>query len=148
MQHFMICVKRIALLECTPVPHTACRTASPVRQQLFRLVYLFRWNPLMAFIVIRGPLVREALGHHPRDSVTHRDAVQGVRYLHGSLLVRDHDQLRRLLQLLEDGEQARQVHVVQGGLDLVHDVERRRARLKDRDQERDRGQGTLTARQQ
>lgn len=89
----------------------------------------------------------EALGHHPRDSITHRHAVQGVRYLHGSLLVRDNNELRRLLQLLEDGEQARQVHVVQGGLDLVHDVERRRARLKDRDQERDRGQGTLAARQ-
>lgn len=102
----------------------------------------------MAFIVIRGPLVRQALGHHPRDSVTHRDTVQGVRYLHGSLLVRDNNELRRLLQLLEDGEQARQVHVVQGGLDLVHHVERRRARLKDRDQERNRGQGTLAARQQ
>ena len=60
----------------------------------------------------------------------------------------DDDQLRGLLKLLEDGEQARQVHVVQGGLDLVHDVERGRARLKDRDQERDRGQGTLAARQQ
>ena len=60
----------------------------------------------------------------------------------------DDDQLRGFLQLLEDGEQARQVHVVQGGLDLVHDVERGRARLKDRDQERDRGQGTLAARQQ
>ena len=60
----------------------------------------------------------------------------------------DDDQLRGLLQLLEDGEQARQVHVVQGGLDLVHDVERGRARLEDRDQERDRGQGALATRQQ
>ena len=55
----------------------------------------------------RPYLVCQALGHHPRDSVTHRDAVQGVRYLHGSLLVRDNNELRRLLQLLENGEQAR-----------------------------------------
>ena len=58
------------------------------------------------------PLVRQALGHHRRDTVAHRDAVQSVRDLHRSLLVRDHDQLRGLLKLLEDRQQARQVHVV------------------------------------
>ena len=52
MQHFMICVKRIALARVRSVPHTARRTATPVRRQLFRLVYLFRWIRLMAFIVI------------------------------------------------------------------------------------------------
>ena len=72
----------------------------------------------------------------------------GVRDLHRAFLVGDDDQLRRLLQLLENRQQARQVHVVQGGLDLVHDVEGGRARLEDRDQERDRGQGTLATRQQ
>ena len=92
--------------------------------------------------------LRQALGHHRRDAVAHGDAVEGVRDLHRALLVSDDDQLRGLLQLLEDGEQARQVHVVQGGPDLVHNVERGRARLEDRDQERNRGQGTLAARQQ
>ena len=58
------------------------------------------------------PLVRQALGHHRRDAVAHRDTVQSVRDLHRSLLVRDHDQLRGLLKLLEDRQQARQVHVV------------------------------------
>ena len=83
--------------------------------------------------------LREALGDHRRDAVAHGDAVEGVRDLHRALLVRDDNQLRGLLQLLENRQQARQVHVIQGSLDLVHDVERGRARLEDRDQERDRG---------
>ena len=68
-----------------------------------------------------SPLVRQALGDHRRDAVAHGDAVEGVRDLHRALLVGDDDQLRGLLQLLEDGEQARQVHVVQGDLNLDSD---------------------------
>ena len=45
------------------------------------------------------PLLRQALGHHRRDTVAHRDAVEGVRDLHRALLVGDDDQLRGLLQL-------------------------------------------------
>lgn len=55
-----------------------------------------------------APLVREALGHHRRDAVAHRDAVEGVRDLHRALLVGDDDQLRGLLELLKDRQQARQ----------------------------------------
>ena len=54
------------------------------------------------------PLVRQALGHHRRDAVAHRDAGEGVRDLHRALLVGDDDQLRGLLQFLEDRQQARQ----------------------------------------
>ena len=69
----------------------------------------------------RSFLVREALGDHRRDAIAHRDAVEGVRDLHRALLMRDHDQLRGLLQLLENREQARQIHVVQAGLNLDSD---------------------------
>ena len=44
-------------------------------------------------------LVRQALGHHRRDTVAHRDAIEGDRDLHRALLVRDDNQLRGLLQL-------------------------------------------------
>lgn len=47
-----------------------------------------------AFHAKTPPLVRQALGGHRRDAVTHRDAVEGVRYRHGALLVRDDNQLR------------------------------------------------------
>ena len=69
----------------------------------------------------RSFLVREALGDHRRDAIAHRDAVEGVRDLHRALLMRDHDQLRGLLQLLENRQQARQIHVVQAGLNLDSD---------------------------
>ena len=45
-------------------------------------------------------------------------------------------------------QQAPQVRVVQGGLDLVHDVEGRGPRPEDRDEERHRGQRPLPAAQQ
>ena len=59
------------------------------------------------------PLVREALGDHRRDAVAHGDAVEGIRDLHRALLVGDDNQLRALLQLLEDGQQARQTSAEQ-----------------------------------
>ena len=55
-----------------------------------------------------APLVREAQGDHRRDAIAHRDAVEGVRDLHRALLVRDDNQLRGLLELLKDRQQARQ----------------------------------------
>ena len=68
-----------------------------------------------------APLLRQALGDHRRDAVAHRHTVEGVRDLHLALLVGNDDQLRGLLQLLEDRQQARHVHVAQGGLDLDSD---------------------------
>jgi len=62
--------------------------------------------------------------------------------------VGDDDQLGALLQLGEDAEQPLQVAVVKRRLDLVEHVERRRPRLEDREEVRDRGQRPLAARQQ
>src|SRR5674476_1679743 len=57
------------------------------------------------------------------DTVTgHRDAIQRVGNLHRALLVGDDDQLARVAQLLEPREQPAQVGIIEGGLDLVHDV--------------------------
>src|SRR5258708_27435899 len=48
----------------------------------------------------------QLLTDHRRDTVpAHRHAVQRVRDLHRPLLVRDHDELRRLPQLLHDADQ-------------------------------------------
>ena len=68
-----------------------------------------------------APLVRQGLGDHRRDTMAHHDAVEGVRDLHRALLVRNDDQLRGLLQFHENRQQARQVHVIQGGLNLDSD---------------------------
>ena len=57
--------------------------------------------------------------------------------------MRDDDELRALTQVLEDREQAAEVGVVEGGLDLVHDVERARPRLEDRDEQGDGGERAL-----
>src|SRR4051812_25607236 len=70
------------------------------------------------------------------DAVTaHRDAIERVGDLHGALLVRDDDQLRRRLEVGEQVDQPRQVAVVERRLDLVKHVERRRPGPEDRDEE-------------
>src|SRR5690606_11532537 len=90
--------------------------------------------------------VVHALADHGRHAVAaHRHAVQRVGDLHGALLVRDDDELRVLLELAEDLQEPAEVDVVERRLDLVHDVERRRAGLEDRDEERDRGERALAA---
>ena len=91
----------------------------------------------------------EPLADHRRDAVAaHRDAVEGVADLHGPLLVGDHQELRVLAELLVDLQQAAQVGVVERRLDLVEDVERRRAGLEQRDQERHRDQRPLATGEQ
>ena len=64
------------------------------------------------------------------------------------LLVRDDDQLRGLLEILEHLEQAQQVALIKRRLDLVHDIERRRTRLENRDQHRKSGKRSFTTGQQ
>ena len=92
---------------------------------------------------------RDALADDGGDAVlAHRDAVEGVGDLHRALLVRDDDELAALAQVLEDAEQTAEVRVVERRLDLVHDVERARPGLEDRDQQRDGGQRALAAREQ
>ena len=60
----------------------------------------------------------------------------------------DDDELGCLAQVFEDGQQSPEVRVIQGGLDLVHDVERAGARLEDRDEEGHGREGALAAAQQ
>src|SRR3954453_18780702 len=83
----------------------------------------------------------EALADDRRDAVSaHGHAVERVADLHRALLVGDHEQLALCAELLVDLEQAAQVGVVERGLDLVEDVERRRPSLEQRDEEGDRDQ--------
>ena len=86
----------------------------------------------------RGGPVSDSLSDDGGDAVlTHRYAVQRIRDLHRALLVRDDQQLRVLTQLLENGQQASEIRIVECRFNLVENVERARARLEDRHQQRD-----------
>ena len=61
---------------------------------------------------------------------------------------RHHDQLGVLAELLDQAEEAVQVDVVEGRLDLVHHVERRRTRAEHGEQVRQRRQAALATGQQ
>ena len=94
-------------------------------------------------------IARQAAGDDLGDAVArHRDAVQAVGRLHRALLVRDDDELRAVGEAAQEGEEAVDVEVVERGLDLVEDVERARPGEEDGEQERERGQRLLAARQQ
>ena len=45
-------------------------------------------------------LVRQALGDHRRDTVAHRDAVEGVRDLHRALLEHNRNHMRVSIEIL------------------------------------------------
>src|SRR5450759_5813977 len=77
-----------------------------------------------------------------------RDAGEGLRGLHRPLIVRDEDELRLLGQLHEERREAVDVRLVERGVDLVEDAERRRLVLEDRDKERDGRERFLAARQE
>src|SRR5271169_4151171 len=77
-----------------------------------------------------------------------RDAVKGLRGLHRPLVVRDEDELRLLGQLHEERREAVDVRLVERGVDLVEDAERRGLVLEDRDQKRDGRERLLAARQE
>ena len=62
--------------------------------------------------------------------------------------MRHHNQLRTLPQLTNHLQQARKVTVIQRRLNLIQGVERRRTRHVNRNQQRQRGERTLTAGQQ
>ena len=55
----------------------------------------------------------------------HGDAVEAVGRFHGALLVADDDELGLGPELVDEVEEAVQVHVVQGGFDLVQEIEGR-----------------------
>jgi len=78
----------------------------------------------------------------------HRDAEQAIAGLHRALLVADDDELGLFPELGDEVEEPVEVDVVEGGLDLVHHVERRRPAAEHREQVGQRGQRPLAARQQ
>src|SRR4051812_23428036 len=84
--------------------------------------------------------VVEPLADHLGDTGAHGDAVEGVGYLHGALLVRDDQKLALLPQLREERNQPAEVNVVEGRLHLVHDVEGRGAGPEDGAEHGHRGQ--------
>src|SRR3712207_9389488 len=62
------------------------------------------------------------------------------------LLVRDDDELGAVAEAVDEREEPFDVGVVEGGLDLVEDVERARAGQHQREEERDRAERLLAAR--
>src|SRR4029079_5549043 len=94
-------------------------------------------------------LAREAARDDLRDAVAaHRDAVEDVRRLHGALLVRDHDELGPVGVAAEQLDEPRDVGIVERGLDLVEEGERARVGEEEREEDRDRAERLLAAREQ
>src|SRR4029079_352939 len=73
----------------------------------------------------------------------HGDAVEAVGGLHRALLVADDDQLRLGTELRDQSQEAVEIDVIEGGLDLVHHVERARPGAEHREQVGQRGQRPL-----
>src|SRR5438132_6417495 len=105
------------------------------------------WTRSLGMRVLGGG--RHPLAHDAgRAAGLHGDAVEAVGRLHSALLVGDDEQLGLVAELVHEVEEAVQVDVVEGGLDLVEQVERRRAAAEDGEQERQGGEGALAAREQ
>src|SRR5581483_166793 len=73
---------------------------------------------------------------------------EDVRRLHRPLLVRDDDKLRTVGEAPQQVDEAPDVRVVERGLDLVEQVEGARPREEEGEQERDRPERLLAAREQ
>src|ERR1051326_4770353 len=54
----------------------------------------------------------------------HRDAIERAGRLHGTLVVRDHDELRVVGEFLQDAGEPVDIGVVEGGIDFIEDTER------------------------
>ena len=94
-------------------------------------------------------VARQAARDDLGDAVAaHRHAVEDVRRLHRALLVRDHDELRAVGVATKELDEPRDVRVVERRLDLVEEVERARPREEEREEERDRAERLLAAREQ
>src|SRR5688500_20304282 len=65
----------------------------------------------------------------------HGDPIEHVSSFHRPLLMGDYQDLCALLELIDQPKEAMQVHVIQCGFDLVQEIERRRARPADSEQE-------------
>jgi 3-hydroxy acid dehydrogenase/malonic semialdehyde reductase len=84
-----------------------------------------------------------------RDSaLLHRHAVQQIGDLHGALVVGDEDELSAIFERVQRPQESVDVDLVEGGVGLIQNAERRRPVLEDREQQRQRHQGALAARKQ
>ena len=90
-------------------------------------------------------LARQAARDHLRRAVLHADAVEDVGGVHRPLLVGDDHELGAVGEAPDELQEAVDVGVVEGGLDLVEDVEGRRAGEEDAEDERQRDQRLLPA---
>src|SRR5215207_553810 len=95
--------------------------------------------------LVAWQLARDDLGD---PVVSHADAVEDVRGVHRPLLVGDDDELRALREAAHEAEEAVDVDVVEGGLDLVQDVEGARPRHQHGEDEGQRDQRLLAAGEQ
>src|SRR5438093_718601 len=89
-----------------------------------------------------GELDRDDL----RDArLLHGHAVERVRHFHRALVVRDHDELRAAAHLADHLVVPADVRLVERGVHFVEEAERSRFDQEDGEDERDRGQGLLSA---
>ena len=99
-------------------------------------------------VVGDGLRLVEAQADHAADRVVaDGDPVEGVGGLDRAAVVGDDDELRPFGELSQRLREAADVGLVERGIDLVEHAEGRRADLEHREQQRDRGQGPLAARE-
>src|SRR5205807_3417368 len=105
------------------------------------------WTRSLGMRVLGGG--RHALAHDAgRAAGLHGDAVEAVGRLHSALLVGDDEQLGLVAELVHKVEEAMEVDVVEGGLDLVEQVEGGGPAAEDGEEEGERRQRALAAREQ
>src|SRR2546428_254949 len=92
-------------------------------------------------------LVQLQRDHFRNAAVVHRDAVEHVGGLDRPAVVRDDDELRAVGELAQRLREAPDIALVERGVDLVEDAERRRLHPQDRKEQRRCGEGALAARQ-
>ena len=97
-------------------------------------------SPRRCCCAIFGSRARHDLRHAVGP---HRHAVEDIRGLHRPLLVGDDDELRAVGVAAKQLHEARDVRVVERGLDLVEEVEGAGPREEEREEERDRAERLL-----
>src|SRR5439155_3792478 len=114
-------------------PRDAKRGAAPAQFALARA---------HALLVELGQLERD----HLRDAgVVHRYAVEHVGGFDRPAVVRDDDELRTVRQLAQRLREPSDIPLVERGIDLVEDTERRGLHAEDREEKRGRGERALAA---
>jgi len=84
-----------------------------------------------------------------RDAgLLHRHPVKYVSGLHGSFVMRNHDELRMITHFTDQAREAADVRVVEWRIHLVQEAERRRVDEEQREDQADGNQRLLTTREQ